>query len=71
MELHGGRTGKGPCNPIGGFAKKNADMGATKQKALIPDAKDFYAWAKNSNSAIDYNSFLTTDVYERSKKRNF
>ena len=60
------RHGKGPCDPTGGVAKRNADMAVRHQKAVIQYAKDFYAWAKNANSAIDY-SFLTKYVYERSK----
>ena len=58
--------GKGPCDPIGGVAKRNTDMAARHQKAVIQDAKEIDAWAKNANLAIDY-SFLITDVYERSK----
>ena len=58
--------GKGSCDPTGGAAKKNADMTVRHQKAIIQDAEEFYAWANNVNSAIDY-SFLTTDGYWRSK----
>ena len=38
--------GKGPCDPIGGVAKRNADMAVKQQKAVIQDANDFFAWAK-------------------------
>ena len=36
------------CDPIA-FVAKNADMAIRHQKVVIQDAKDFYAWAKNSN----------------------
>ena len=57
-----------PMRSYWNVAKRNAGMTVKHQKLVTQDAKDSYAWAKNSNSTTDY-SFLTTDVYKRS--RNF
>ena len=48
--------GKGPCNGVGGSAKRMADEAVKRQKATIQDASDFYVWASqaSSNSALKY-----------------
>ena len=59
--------GKGPCDPIGGVAKRNADMAVKQQKAVIQDANDFFAWAKSVDSSIEYR-FISTATYEENKR---
>ena len=56
--------GKGPCDPIGGIAKRRADLAVKNDKAVIQDAKDFHTWAKKSEetSAIKY-SFISTEDF--------
>ena len=39
--------GKGPCDPIGGTAKRQADMAVRHGKVIIQDAADFYSWASS------------------------
>ena len=36
--------GKGPCDPIGGTTKRQADHAVKHGKACIQDAHDFFAW---------------------------
>lgn len=57
--------GKGPCDPIGGVAKRKADQAVKNGKYVIQDATDFYEWAKQDASAIVY-SYLSTEDYENS-----
>ena len=40
--------GKGPCDGIGGTAKRMADEAIKHGKVEIQDALDFYRWAKES-----------------------
>lgn len=42
MELHGGMSGKGPCDPFGGTAKRKADLAVTNSKVIIQDEHDLY-----------------------------
>ena len=59
--------GKGPCDPIGGTAKRQADQAVRNGKVVIQDAFDFYAWASSiCNSLITY-KFLTSDDYNESQ----
>jgi len=56
--------GKGPCDPIGGTAKRKADLAVKNDKAVIQDATDFYTWAKGTEetSAIKY-FFVSSSDY--------
>ena len=45
--------GKSVCDAIGGTVKRNAER-AVKCGILIRNAHEFYEWAKNSNSQIDF-----------------
>ena len=59
--------GKGPCDPIGGTAKRKADLAVKNDKAVIQDAMDFFTWAKESQgqSAIEF-FFISTYDYQTS-----
>ena len=47
--------GKGPCDGVGGTAKRMADEAVRAQKTVIQDAHDFYCWATMSKSpSIEY-----------------
>ncbi|KAI8514059.1 hypothetical protein Bbelb_083830 [Branchiostoma belcheri] len=47
--------GKGPCDGIGGTAKRMADQAVTIQGTTIQDAHEFYMWASQlEKSAISY-----------------
>ena len=60
--------GKGPCDPIGGTAKRKADHAVRHGKASIQGAHDFFAWSLNDceQSKITY-LFLSTEDYDRSE----
>ena len=55
--------GKGPCDPIGGTAKRKADIPVKNDKAVIQDADDIYNWAKDNESVIKF-YFKTFTNYE-------
>ena len=59
--------GKGPCDPIGGTAKRKADLAVKNDKAVIQDVMDFFTWAKESQgqSAIEF-FFVSTYDYQTS-----
>ena len=59
--------GKGPCDPIGGVAKRKADQAVKKGSFIIQDAIDFFEWAKQDSSSIKF-SYLSIEDYEISKK---
>ena len=61
------RHGKGPCDPIGGVAKRNADIAVKQQEEVIQDANNFFAWAKNVDFIIEY-CFISTAAYEENKR---
>ena len=61
------RNGKGPCDPIGGVAKRNADIAVKQQEEVIQDANSFFAWAKNVDFIIEY-CFISTAAYEENKR---
>ena len=42
--------GKGPCDGVGGTAKRLADQAVKSKKARIQDADDFFRWASQTNS---------------------
>ena len=46
VELH--VHGKGLCDPIGRTTKKKANLAVKNDKAVVQDAHDFFAWAKES-----------------------
>lgn len=46
--------GKGPCDGVGGTTKRNADNAIKQGKTIIQDADDFFRWAKETNSQIEY-----------------
>ncbi|WAR08577.1 hypothetical protein MAR_018535 [Mya arenaria] len=58
--------GKSACDGVGGTAKRNADMAVKQSKAVIQDANDFYAWAKCSQSEIEY-LMVTQEEYDKLK----
>ena len=60
--------GKGPCDPIGGTAKRKTDFAAKNEKAIIQDAQDFFKWAKTTEDAslIKF-TFLSRKEYEDAK----
>ena len=59
--------GKGPCDPIGGVAKRMSDLSVKNKKAVIQDAEDFYTWARKEKTAITY-KLVTCQEYEQCKK---
>jgi hypothetical protein len=47
--------GKGPCDGVGGTAKRLADMAVRSHKAVIQNAEDFFKWGKGQeNSNLKY-----------------
>ena len=60
------RHGKGPCDSIGGTAKRQADMAVRHGKVIIQEAADFYSWASSERGCIDYLSISFED-YEESE----
>lgn len=46
--------GKGPCDGIGGTTKRNADNAVKQGKTIIQDADDFFKWARDTESQIEY-----------------
>ena len=56
--------GKGSCDPIGGTAKRKADIAVKNDKVVIRDAHDFFAWVKKTEepSPIRFN-FLSSEDY--------
>ena len=55
--------GKGPCDPIGGTAKRKADQAVKNGKCAIQDVLDFYDWAKSNSTAITY-TYISIEDYE-------
>ena len=64
MEDH---HGKGPCEPIGGVAKRKTDQAVKNGKYVTQDATDFFEWAKQDTSAIAF-SYVSIEDYEISEK---
>ena len=46
--------GKGPCDGLGGAAKRMADTDVRVKKISIQDAEDFFAWAESTNSTMKF-----------------
>lgn len=44
--------GKGPCDGVGGCAKRMADEAVRNEKVVIDDAQSFFAWAKEASSSV-------------------
>lgn len=59
--------GKGPCDGIGGAAKRQASEAVRQGKATIQDAQEFYNWAKSSERSIKY-LFYSTEEYNTAEK---
>ena len=54
--------GKGPCDEIGGTAKRLADDAIKQEKVIIQDAQDFFAWADQTQSSCKIKFlFVPTD----------
>ncbi|XP_078659979.1 LOW QUALITY PROTEIN: uncharacterized protein LOC144904722 [Branchiostoma floridae x Branchiostoma belcheri] len=59
--------GKGPCDGVGGTAKRMADEAVNRQATTIQDAKEFYTWAANQErSSIKY-MFISKDECKESQ----
>ena len=56
--------GKSSCNPIGGVAKRIADLSVKNKKTVIEDAEDFYTWARKEKTPMIY-KMRTCQDYER------
>ena len=54
--------GKGPCDGIGGVAKRRASDAIKQGKACIQDATDFYNWAKTNSLSIKYRFYNSDDI---------
>ena len=59
--------GKGPCDAIGGVAKRMADFCVKNKTTVIQNAEDFYTWARKEKTTITY-KLMTCQDYERCKK---
>ena len=46
--------GKGPCDGIGGTAKRMADLSIKQEKVKIQDASDFHTWGKYHHKSATY-----------------
>lgn len=57
--------GKGPCDGIGGCAKRMASEAVKQQKVQIQDADDFFRWAVKTQQKIEYFQY-TNSEYETS-----
>lgn len=56
--------GKGPCDGIGGTAKRQAADAIKQGKVSIQDASDFYAWGVQNQKSITYR-FYSLREYEQ------
>ena len=59
--------GKGPCDSLGGAAKRHASEAVRQGKTTIQDAHDFFNWAKGSEKSIRY-LFYSQEEYEAAEK---
>lgn len=50
--------GKGPCDGVGGTAKRAADMGIKQEKFIVQDANDFYVNVGGHYKSATYTFFL-------------
>ena len=61
-ETYASGHGKGPCDWLGGCAKRQATATVKQGKVNIQDAQDFYKWAIANEKSISY-SFYPSDDY--------
>ncbi len=54
--------GKGPCDGIGGTAKRLADQSVRSHGTLIHNAESFLSWASQSNQKIKYVLYTAHEV---------
>ena len=60
--------GKGPCDGVGGTAKRQADSAVKRHICSIQNADDFYAWGvSQSQSNVDYIFVSNTKCVEMSE----
>ena len=66
--------GKGPCDGVGGTAKRQADSAVKRQICSIQNADDFYAWGCTQESSNLHYMFVSStkcnDTYEELKQLN-
>ncbi len=60
--------GKGPCDGIGGTTKRNADNAIKQGKFIIQDADDFFKWASETDSQIEYEKIEQTEFIQSQEK---
>ena len=60
--------GKGPCDGLGGVAKRQAADAIKQNKACTRDAKDFFSWAKDNQKSINYR-FYSSEEYESTSEK--
>ena len=62
--------GKGPCDGVGGSAKRMANEAVKRQKATIQDASNVFAWASqtSTSSAVKY-IFYSKDDYTKAEEK--
>ena len=61
---------KGPCDGIGGTAKRLADEAVRQEKVSIHDVSDFMIWAENDQQECT-TKFLFADKKETDASRAF
>lgn len=54
--------GKGPCDGIGGTAKRTADLTIKQGKICVQDANDFYNHVQTIHTSAKYISISTADI---------
>ncbi|XP_048577462.1 uncharacterized protein LOC125559795 [Nematostella vectensis] len=54
--------GKGPCDGVGGAAKRMADEAVRSGKVVIDDAHSFFVWATEYQSSVTYIYYSTDDL---------
>jgi hypothetical protein len=59
--------GKGPCDGVGGSLKKSADV-AVKSGKIIRGADEFYEWATNMESNIDFLYVSPMEIKQAERK---
>ena len=62
--------GKGPCDGIGGTAKRLADDAIKQEKAIIQDAHDFFAWAKKPRVPVSSLIFVFQQMNVKKAKES-
>ncbi|XP_069138828.1 uncharacterized protein [Argopecten irradians] len=65
--------GKGPCDGLGGTAKRMADLAVRQNKCKIQDAKAIFEWGNSSQTSIKYlfvGSEFITEVRSDLEQKN-